>query len=138
VTDAADLRLDRVRQIVRLPDVTPVRLPSDSNDAWRIGDVVLRVCWRGDRDRFAREAAVTAMLPPEVCGPRLLDAGRVGDLAWQITRAVAGQPLNRAWHTLTMSRRRDAVRQLGSPGNASAPGPVRIPHHLNDSLFPSP
>jgi hypothetical protein len=26
----------------------PVPLPSDSNDAWKIDDVALRTCWRGN------------------------------------------------------------------------------------------
>ena len=62
-------RLARVLREVRVPAGTPVLLASDSNDTWRIGSVVLRICWRGDRDRFAREAAVTAALPPGVPYP---------------------------------------------------------------------
>jgi hypothetical protein len=111
---SADLRLVRIRRVVRLPDAAPLLLPSDSNDAWRIGDVILRICWRGDRDRFLREAAVLAVLPPEVHGPRLLDAGRTGDLAWQLTHAMAGVPLTHAWRTLTEPQRREAVQQLGT------------------------
>ncbi len=32
----------------------PTLLPSDSNDAWKVGGFVLRVCWRGDRHRLER------------------------------------------------------------------------------------
>ncbi|PRX90014.1 phosphotransferase family enzyme [Allonocardiopsis opalescens] len=89
-------------------------LPSDSNDTWRIGGTVLRVCWRGDLARFRREAAVAAALPPGFPYPEVLDAGSDGELAWQLTRAVEGVPLVEVWHTLTAARRRAAVHRLGA------------------------
>ncbi|MEV8504020.1 aminoglycoside phosphotransferase family protein [Actinoplanes sp. NPDC051475] len=114
MTDPADARLNRVRRLIRLPRAEPTRLPSDSNDTWRLGDTILRICWRGDLDRFQREAAVTAVLPPQVRAPHLLDTGRAGDLAWQLTRAIDGEPLQAVWGTLTPSRRDDAIAQLGT------------------------
>jgi hypothetical protein len=60
-------RLARVLARAGVPAAVPVLMAlGDSNDVWRIGPVVLRICWRGDRNRFAREAAVTAVLPPGV------------------------------------------------------------------------
>ena len=106
-------RLARVLPRVQLPAETPVLLPSDSNDTWRIGSVVLRICWRGDRDRFLREAAVTSSLPPSVPYPEVLATGRDEDLAWQVTRVVDGVPLARVMPILSAGRRRDAVRQTG-------------------------
>jgi aminoglycoside phosphotransferase (APT) family kinase protein len=91
----------------------PVLLPSDSNDTWRIGPAVLRVCWRGDRERFAREAAVTRALPPGVPYPEVLDTGSDGDLAWQVTRIVEGVPLATLWRDLSRAERRDAMHQIG-------------------------
>jgi aminoglycoside phosphotransferase (APT) family kinase protein len=115
IDPAAQARLARVMRVARLPMAAaePVLLPSDSNDAWRIGPVVLRVCWRGDRERFAREAAVTRALPPEVPYPEVLDTGSDGDLAWQVTRIVDGVPLASVWHELSGVERRDAIHQLG-------------------------
>ena len=114
---ASRARLARVLRVARLPAeakaATPVLLPSDSNDAWRIGPAVLRVCWRGDLGRFAREAAVTRALPSGVPYPEVLDTGADGDLAWQVTRAVEGVPLARLWHGLSRVERRDAVHQIG-------------------------
>jgi hypothetical protein len=46
-----------------------VSLPSDSNDAWLIGAVVLRICYRGDRKRFERAA-------------RVLEQGSDDEVAW--------------------------------------------------------
>jgi aminoglycoside phosphotransferase (APT) family kinase protein len=111
---ASRARLARVLRAVRLPAAAaPVLLPSDSNDAWRIGPVVLRVCWRGDRGRFTREAAVTRALPAGVPYPEVLDTGSDGELAWQVTRVVDGVPVAALWRDLSRAERRDAVHQIG-------------------------
>lgn len=60
-------------------DAVPLR--SDSNDVWLIGDVVLRICYRGDRKRFEREALVSAAMPASVRVPRLLAQGGDGEVA---------------------------------------------------------
>jgi aminoglycoside phosphotransferase (APT) family kinase protein len=117
MSDDAASRLARVLRTARLPaaatNATPVPLPSHSNDAWRIGPVVLRVCWRGDRARFAREAAVTRALPPEVPYPKVIDTGTDADLAWQVTQTADGAPLATVWRGLSHMERRDAVHQIG-------------------------
>jgi aminoglycoside phosphotransferase (APT) family kinase protein len=113
IDDARRARLAHVLQAVRLPAAAPVLLPSDSNDAWRIGPAVLRICWRGDRGRFAREAAVTRALPAGVPYPEVLDTGSDGDLAWQVTRIVEGVPLSTLWRGLSRAEQRDAVSQIG-------------------------
>jgi hypothetical protein len=43
-----------------------------SNDTWRIGPLVLRVCWPGEVERMEREASVAANLPPDVRYPPLV------------------------------------------------------------------
>src|ERR1017187_5342340 len=112
---ARQARLTRVLGSARVPAQTPVPIASDSNDVWRIGAVVLRICWRGDRDRFAREAAVTAALPPSMPYPEIVDAGRNDELAWQVTR---GRPkrgraaCSAGWPKATRPRSR---RQACSP-----------------------
>lgn len=106
-------RLAHVLRRVRVPDGIPIPLASDSNDTWRIGSVVLRVCWRGDRDRFARETAVTAALPASVPYPDVLAADRDDHLAWQVTRAIDGVSLSQVWSGLSTEHRRGAIRQTG-------------------------
>jgi hypothetical protein len=108
-------RLARVLARAGVPAAVPVLMAlSDSNDVWRIGPVVLRICWRGDRDRFAREAAVTAVLPAGVPYPEVLDTGREDDLAWQVTRLAGGVPLATAWPALPLAQRRAAIHQVGA------------------------
>jgi aminoglycoside phosphotransferase len=69
----------------------PESLPSDSNDTWKIGDQVLRICWRGDRSRLRREAVVLDHLPDTVPHPPLVAAGEVADLTWTLTRWLPGR-----------------------------------------------
>lgn len=74
-----------------------VLLDSHSNDAWKIDDAAVRICWRGDRMRLLREAAVLGGLPESVPHVDLLDAGVVESsdwaLSWTVTRWVESQKL---------------------------------------------
>jgi len=94
---AARWRLERLRADL------PVRVPADaafrggnSNDVWMFDDLVVRVrvCWRGDRDRLLREAAVLGALPPGVPHAPLVDVGRTDDVSWTVTGLVTGSPLD--------------------------------------------
>lgn len=89
-----------------------VPLLSYSNDTWRIGSCVLRICWRGDVRRLEREALLAALLPSEVRYPALIGAGRTGELTWTVTRWIDGVPLAEAWPRLNRHERRSAVDQL--------------------------
>ena len=95
-------------------DAPPVGLPSDSNDAWKIGELVLRVCWRGDRTRLQREALVLEHLPDEVPHVRLADAGVIDDLNWTLTHWVPGTMLSSSWAGRDHTSRRTAAEQLGN------------------------
>jgi len=88
----SDARLRQVADAAGL-DIAeaPVPLPSDSNDAWKIGDRVLRICWRGDRHRVRREAIVLAHLPDDVPHPPLVAAGEIDDLTWTLTSWLPGR-----------------------------------------------
>src|SRR2546423_15046490 len=79
-------RLTLVAEREGLDAATAVRLDSDSNDAWRGGDVILRICWRGERGRLHREALVLQNLPAEVPHPELVSEGPTRDLQWTLTR----------------------------------------------------
>lgn len=106
-------RLHHVLGVIARDGADAVRLPSDSNDAWRLGDAVLRICYRGDRTRFEREALVTTELPASAKVPRLLEYGGDDELAWQVTAWVDGVTLGAAWPTLHADGRRRAITQLG-------------------------
>ncbi len=57
-------RLRHVLAIEQLdPPGDPLLVESESNDVWKIGDLFVRVCWRGDRARLERERLVATHLP---------------------------------------------------------------------------
>jgi len=133
ISSEQQVRLARVLREVQLPNATPTPLAGDTNDTWRIGDVILRICWRGDRGRFTREAAVLKTLPPGVPHARVLDTGSLDDaglpgwpgtsrsgrsehgpaLAWQVTRVLPGRPLVERLGGMSRAQRRRAVTQVG-------------------------
>ncbi len=112
--DPRQRRFDRVLKVLGRSSADPVRLPSDSNDTWRLGDAVLRICYRGDRTRFQREALVRAALPSSAKAPRLLDFGTDGELSWQVAAWVDGVTLGSAWPGMCVDDQRRAIHQLGS------------------------
>ncbi len=94
-------------------DAPRIPLPSDSNDVWRVGDLVLRICWRGDRTRLQREALILEHLPDEVPHVRLADAGVNDDLTWTLTHWVPGAMLSHCWADLDSTEQRVAAEQIG-------------------------
>jgi hypothetical protein len=71
--DAPWSRASARRRLARLAPTLPLAvaeapefLVSHSNDVWGSGEVVLRICWRGDRARLMREAQLAAALPPVI------------------------------------------------------------------------
>ncbi|WP_426364674.1 phosphotransferase family protein [Streptomyces sp. E-08] len=113
IDSPAGKRLARVLSALGMSrDVEAVPLESYSNDAWRIGDQIVRVCWRGDIGRLRREAAVVPLLPAEIPCPEVLADGDDGELAWTVTRRMPGQGLHALWPTLNEAERRAAITQL--------------------------
>jgi len=110
----SEARLRLVAEATRLTiDAPPIPLPSDSNETWKIGELVLRICWRGDRSRLQREALVLEHLPDEVPHVRLADAGVIDDLTWTLTHWVPGTMLSHGWADRDRAQRRTAAEQLG-------------------------
>ncbi len=107
-----DERLELVARRLGLDPGDASPLGSDSNDAWRIGDAALRICWRGDPTRLHREALVLGELPDDVPHPELVDAGWVGDLSWTLTRWVDAPVLRDVWAQLSPRDRGAATDQL--------------------------
>jgi aminoglycoside phosphotransferase len=89
------------------------RLDGASNDTWLLGEQVLRVCWRGDLDRLAREAALLSALPTDFPVPRPLACGRDDELSWLLMPRLPGTSLADAWPTTAPGELRDHVRELG-------------------------
>ena len=109
----ARARLARVAAFtgLKVPDDAEF-LDSNSNDAWRCGDLVVRVCFRGDRERLIREASVAAALPREVLYPDIVECGRDDDLSWMFVRRVEGVALWEQSRTMPEPQLRRVVSQF--------------------------
>ncbi len=92
----------------------PVFVESNSNDAWLIGDAVLRVCWRGDRARFVREAHLVAALPPSIPHPTVIGFGSDEELTWTLHERVVGEVLGDVWLDLSEAELRAIIAQFAS------------------------
>jgi len=123
--DAPYARFDA---LVRTGAIDPVGEPelvmSYSNDAWYVrlasaGDVVLRVCWIGDRERLLREAAVGRALPSAVGYPEVIASGAVTvegqSLTWMTSRRLAGMSLRTVWSELGEHQRGRALHEAAHP-----------------------
>jgi scyllo-inosamine 4-kinase len=89
-----------------------VRLPSASNEAWLLGDIVVRISWSGDRERAGREVTVLQHLPAAVPHPEVLGHGTTADRTWTLTRWVPGDIAINTWRTLSSAGRDRLARQL--------------------------
>ncbi|HEY5979659.1 MAG TPA: aminoglycoside phosphotransferase family protein [Microlunatus sp.] len=118
----------RFRALVQAGALDPVGelelVTSYSNDAWYVrsasaGDIVLRVCWIGDRGRLLREAAVGRALPADVGYPEVLASGETvveGEwITWMISRRLSGTTLRTAWPELAERQREQALRDVAGP-----------------------
>lgn len=111
----AHTRLARVLDLARLRDGgEAIALPSASNDAWHIGDQVVRVCWRGNTERLVREAALCAALPPEIRCPPVIAAGHDGQIAWTVSRYTPGHPVSQIWPCLGHHEQRRLIEQVST------------------------
>lgn len=112
LTTAED-RLVHVGRLARLSSVEDaVRAVSHSNDAWLLGDLVVRICWRGDTGRLLREATVLDHLPDNVPHAPVIDHGADDGIAWMLTGRVRGDILMDLWDGFDRSRRRMAIAQI--------------------------
>src|SRR5438477_6628211 len=106
---------ERLRHVGRVAglsdDASASPLESHSNDAWLLGDVVVRICWRGDLGRLEREALIMGHLPDSIPHPSVLDAGRDAELSWTITRRLEGDNLRDIWGSFGPPQRQGAISQ---------------------------
>ena len=109
---------ERLRAVAEAADLDvgdgAIPLPGDSNEAWRIGELVLRICWRGDRERLAREALVLEHLPDDVPHVRVADTGVTDDLSWMVTHWVPGTMLSALWDQCDPAQRGRAAEHVGA------------------------
>jgi aminoglycoside phosphotransferase (APT) family kinase protein len=89
-----------------------VRLPSASNEAWKVGDIVVRISWSGDRERAWREVMVLQHLPASVPHPEVLEHGTTANRAWTLTRWVPGDIAIDTWRAMSSAGRDRLARQL--------------------------
>ena len=108
MTDPAR-RLEIVRPAVPIDLAGAVLAESWSNDTWLTGGSVLRVCWRGDRERLVREAMLLGSLPAAVPHASVLATGHADGLTWMVLRRLPGERLDLAWPALSGREQRDAV-----------------------------
>ena len=90
---SAAYRLRILESTLPFPVAGARLVPSNNNDVWRLPSGYLRVAWRGDRGRLAREAALLGRLRAVVPVPEVLEAGEDERLSWSLTSAMPGTPL---------------------------------------------
>jgi hygromycin-B 7''-O-kinase len=91
---SATARLDRISTQLPVDRSKGLEfVESNNNDVWKIGDLYLRVAWRGDRSRLTREAALMEALAGVVPVPEVVAVGGDNSLSWSISRAAPGRLL---------------------------------------------
>lgn len=111
---AAFLRARRVlRQAGLRETVNLERAPSVLNEVWFAGPYVLRISSHPDDERLRYESLLAAHLPPSVKYPPIVTYSRSDFAEWLILRRVPGEPLSKAWPTMSERQRYDAVTQIG-------------------------
>lgn len=129
---------DRVLAAAGLPSDGPwTRKGGWVSRAW-IGDrVVVRVGGAQAADAYRHEAAVVALLPPEVPHAPHLGSGNGPDGAWYVSGRLPGRALHDAWPSASVPERRAVVHGLGAALRAlhRVPAPTGLrPPWLADAL----
>ena len=106
-------RLAGLRGVVPFSIDDAVLVESWSNDTWLTDDAVLRVCWRGDRDRLDRERQLLRALPGSLPHASVLSSGTWEDGTWIVLRRIPGERLDLVWPTLSLDQQRRATRRMG-------------------------
>jgi aminoglycoside phosphotransferase (APT) family kinase protein len=91
---SAAYRLELLSRTLPFPVGGARLVPSNNNDVWRLEAGYLRVAWRGDRGRLAREAELLGRLRGVVPVPEVLDCGGDDRLSWSLASEAPGKPLD--------------------------------------------
>jgi aminoglycoside phosphotransferase (APT) family kinase protein len=87
---SAAYRLEILARTLPFPVGGARLVPSNNNDVWRLEPGYLRVAWRGDRSRLAREAELLGRLRGFLPVPEVLDCGGNDRLSWSLAAAMPG------------------------------------------------
>jgi aminoglycoside phosphotransferase (APT) family kinase protein len=87
---SAAYRLEILARTLPFPVGGARLVPSNNNDVWRLEPGYLRVAWRGDRSRLAREAELLGRLRGFLPVPEVLDCGGDDRLSWSLTAGMPG------------------------------------------------
>ncbi len=111
----ARLRARLALQASGLGEITQLeRIAGTSNEAWRAGPFVVRICVTPGSDRLPNEALVARLLPSAIPYPGVISHGRSATATWLVTERVSGITLGRAWPDLDDVERRAAVAELAA------------------------
>ena len=111
---SAAYRLEVLARTLPFP-VSGARLvPSNNNDVWRTEAGYLRVAWRGDRSRLAREAELLGRLRGFLPVPEVLDCGGDDRLSWSLTAAMPGTEYDHLCAQPAPAGLRDLAREVAA------------------------
>lgn len=111
---SAAYRLEILARTLPFP-VSGARLvPSNNNDVWWLESGYLRVAWRGDRSRLAREAELLGRLRGFLPVPEVLDCGGDDRLSWSLTAAMPGTAYERLCVRPAPPGLRDIAREVAA------------------------
>jgi aminoglycoside phosphotransferase len=121
-TPSAAYRLELLARTLPFPVSSAHLVPSNNNDVWRLQAGYLRVAWRGDRSRLAREAELLKSLHGSLPVPAVLDYGGDDRLSWSLTTAMPGTAYEHVCTEPAPARLRDLAREVAALLKHSIPG----------------
>jgi aminoglycoside phosphotransferase (APT) family kinase protein len=111
---SAGYRLEVLARTLSFPVRGARLVPSNNNDVWRLDAGYLRVAWRGDRSRLAREAELLERLRGGLPVPEVLDRGGDDRLSWSLTAAMPGTAYEHLCVQPAPAGLRDLVREVAA------------------------
>jgi aminoglycoside phosphotransferase len=111
--EAADLRLRRVAESLPVSLESARWVDSAVNNVWQLGDLFLRINFRGDPARLRREAVLLDALPSSIPHVTIVDVGESDGLEWMLSKAERGDNLSAVADELSLDQFRAAIVQLG-------------------------
>jgi aminoglycoside phosphotransferase (APT) family kinase protein len=111
---AAAYRLEILARMLPFPRDGARLVPSNNNDVWRLEHGYLRVAWRGDRSRLAREAGLLGRLQGFLPVPEILDCGGDDRLSWSLAAGMPGAAYEHLCVQPAPPRLRDLAREVAA------------------------